>query len=592
MSYQFVAVPVLKGRSTFVVDKGRNWSSIEHLLLEALARRPWTSRSLAEAGSLPRLVVVEAITRLMRAGWVELAHSESQILFSATARGRTVCSLAELPSVVERGSKTISYIIDLIGGGVFRKRSLILHKDHELISLYGNRCVRIEPTSIEATLDPNEIISALLDDDETFIATERSGTSRLNLLTSVRDGVIDGLPDNKELRYLREAIHEASRTQIATSATQEPTIHSLPKNWRQQFDLQPAQEHPIKFSSSDLILDGPAHRNELINLLDTARTVAIIHSTFIRAEAFFDIFDNIRNAINRGVRVHVMWGQNEDEDERASTQLAIKQILSTTEVRSLGDNLVIHPFSTGSHAKILIADSVSHKGYTAVIGSCNWLSSGFASYEVSIRLQDPNIVEEVVRKLSALVPVRNGDWTKFSSELVHLRMSVASAPRRGQSNASASIVIGAMHNDEILRARDNSTSKIFVVSHRLGAVASPSVLVPLKAAIRNKGIDATVFYGRSQKPVTRSTEREMNDEASEKGIDINCIKRPRIHAKFVAWDEDDAVITSLNWLSADPSGLDNLNEIGVRIHAAGVATALTASFNEAINENQKLGVGT
>lgn len=50
-----------------------------------------------------------------------------------------------------------------------------------------------------------------------------------------------------------------------------------------------------------------------------------------------------------------------------------------------------------------------------------------------------------------------------------------------------------------------------------------------------------------------------------------------LHAKILTWDDDNAVITSLNWLSASTTG-DNYDEIGVYLRGDDVATRVKRSF--------------
>jgi cardiolipin synthase A/B len=49
------------------------------------------------------------------------------------------------------------------------------------------------------------------------------------------------------------------------------------------------------------------------------------------------------------------------------------------------------------------------------------------------------------------------------------------------------------------------------------------------------------------------------------------IDEPRLHAKILGWDDDFPVVTSQNWLSADPSEANLRREIGIFIHASGIA---------------------
>ena len=60
-------------------------------------------------------------------------------------------------------------------------------------------------------------------------------------------------------------------------------------------------------------------------------------------------------------------------------------------------------------------------------------------------------------------------------------------------------------------------------------------------------------------------------EAGGSGIRLRPIHEPRLHAKILGWDDDFLVVTSQNWLSADPSESNLRKEIGVFIHATGIA---------------------
>ena len=128
MSLIHVAIPVLKGRIVFVVDRGRPWSVIEHILLDALSRRAWSATELAQAAAIPRRVVVEALVRLMRAGWVGLVSGHSSTSFKATSRGIAVASNVELPRVAELRRRPTNYIMDLV------------FSDHGILYIHGGRC--------------------------------------------------------------------------------------------------------------------------------------------------------------------------------------------------------------------------------------------------------------------------------------------------------------------------------------------------------------------------------------------------------------------------------------------------------------------
>ncbi|MEN1536556.1 hypothetical protein AAIH42_34505, partial [Pseudomonas aeruginosa] len=61
------------------------------------------------------------------------------------------------------------------------------------------------------------------------------------------------------------------------------------------------------------------------------------------------------------------------------------------------------------------------------------------------------------------------------------------------------------------------------------------------------------------------------------GISLEKVDHPTIHAKILAWDCSDVVITSLNWLSASATG-DDYDEIGIYLKSENIAKIITSEF--------------
>jgi cardiolipin synthase len=70
----------------------------------------------------------------------------------------------------------------------------------------------------------------------------------------------------------------------------------------------------------------------------------------------------------------------------------------------------------------------------------------------------------------------------------------------------------------------------------------------------------------------------MTIEAKEANVRIEPIFQPKVHAKLLAWDNDFVLITSQNWLSADPSEKNVRREIGVFLRAPGAARRVIEKF--------------
>lgn len=577
-----VLLPVLKGKISFVVDRGRHWSVIEHLILDALARGDWTTDDLASQGNMPRRVVIEAIVRLMRAGWVELAIDSSSVRFRATSFGTAAASNVELPRVTDLRRRPTNYILDMVSGEIFRNRDLVTLSEEEMKKNLGDEpSVWIEPSSWHSNVDVAEALDILLDPEETFVSGQPGGINRRWVSVVVRDGVIvSGLPESRPLSRLRRVVLDAAAE--AGNEAHVTVTPDEPSGVESSADRLPSPRR-ISFDVSDLVLGGEQHRKVLSDVLQGARTTVFIHSTFISAARVKEWVPQFADAVERGVRIHIFWGQNEDIEEHSSTREAIASLRRDVEIRRLSNGITFHPFSTGSHAKVLLADSGEAGAFVAVLGSCNWLTSGFTAYEASVILRDTAAVREVASLFAKLVCMHDGIWSELATEMARINVSLSEVPpTSATSGAEATIVIGAQHNHFVLKARDEATKRIVLASHRLGVASRPGVLVPLQRAAANREVEVEVFYCRRTAPVKARDERSMVDEAATVGVELQLVESPRVHAKFLVWDDSDVLITSLNWLSADQTSFASLGEIGVHIHAPGVGQVLIEHFHRAV----------
>ncbi|APA88973.1 hypothetical protein BJG93_27275 [Paraburkholderia sprentiae WSM5005] len=563
-----VFLPVLKGKISFVVDKGRHWSIVEHLLLDALVKREWSTNGLAEHGRLPRRVVIEALVRLMRAGWVELSVA-AEVNFRATEIGKVAVSHSELPKLPDLQKRPTNYVLDMVCGEIFRNKDLMRQSEQEIRkSLEGQSSVWVKPLSWHSQVEVNEALQVLLDPDETFVSGQPGGIYRRWVTVVVRGGrIVSGLPETRSLDKLRQVVLDAAEEADSKSDfTFEP-------NYAYELErMQPpeAAVHSIDFKLQDLVLGGKAHQETLLRLLETAKTHVFIHSTFISASRVLDLLPAINKAVERGVHIRIFWGQNEDPDDLASTRSAIAELRKNLQIQALAERLTFQSSSTGSHSKLLLADAGPSGEYVAVVGSCNWLTSGFASYEASVVLRDPKIVDEVVRCFGRLVCMHDGLWSELAGDFVLISQRLQSA-QTATPIGEGSIIAGAQHNELVLRARDDAKKFIILASHRLGVAAGPGILAPLqRAAAESAQLSVEVFYCRRTAPVRGSDERRLTQEATSLGVSLKPVHSPRVHAKLLVWDDDNAVITSLNWLSADQTHSSNLGEIGVHLRVPGV----------------------
>jgi hypothetical protein len=68
-------------------------------------------------------------------------------------------------------------------------------------------------------------------------------------------------------------------------------------------------------------------------------------------------------------------------------------------------------------------------------------------------------------------------------------------------------------------------------------------IVPVVTAAQEKGIEASLFYGRATGPLSGVDAAELTREF-ERQVSIRPILQPRLHAKVLCWDDDALAVSS------------------------------------------------
>jgi phosphatidylserine/phosphatidylglycerophosphate/cardiolipin synthase-like enzyme len=584
MSLIRVAIPVLQGRRKFHFDKGRPWTVLEHLLLWELDRGSTSVHALKERACIPERVIIEALIRLMRAGWVEMMQSASAVQFQITPEGRIVKEYDQLPTAPRRLSRNMTFVIDQITGTLFRSRDLPFVHEHvvEKREEQGEPIVRIERPARQLIEEVRPLVDALFQADEKFVGIDPYGNrlAKRWALVPVRDGQPEGMSPRTPAMLIEE-IKRAATAMSAKSANGQlrsytPTSLAGSENAR----VTPPTRR-VAFTTNDLIAGGVEHETALRGAISRARYRLLIHSTFVSAQRFAALLPDFRKAIALGVKVDILWGQDKNADERRSTAKVVQQLRAELEAEGL-DGLMIHPFSTGSHAKIVLADDGTPDRVIALVGSCNWLYSGFSSFEVSVRMRDYLLVADVIDQVAELSRGGNGHWTNLTSDLVAQAVNLRSQRAQHEGKASVCVLLGSDHAELVREARDTADKSLVIASHRFAGAANNLILAPVFAASkRARDLDVRLFYGEDSGAITATDVARLTSEAAKVGVRIRPVHRPRLHAKFLTWDDDVAVITSQNWLSADTTDDNPRQEIGICIRSPGVGRILLERFDAA-----------
>lgn len=568
-----IAIPVSVGSVTIHVAKGRRWSVVEHLLLDAVCQEPRSAEALSAASSLPLRMVIEALIALMRAGWVELSSEGTGSRFQATAGGKSHVGAEDLPVVTRLVRRPVKYAVEEISGTVLRYRDLdfVWASRFRLMNMAEQVDAVVDATAALPDVNQVAVIRSMLHDDEEFRGLVPSSARRGEgyALVQVTNGSVRGLTNaSPALSDALLAIAQGSGTSGRAAMRDDVRVAS---------PTFPPRH--VTFSNEDMILGGDAHKALLTAMIGAANASIVIHSTFIGGGSSEEIVDMLAQAGRRGARVDILWGKSDDPDGANATREACAHINARMKRAGLEQFVRAHPFSTESHAKIIVADD-GKGAFVAAIGSCNWLSTGFASFEASVRATDPLLVSDIMEVLGQMamsVTGLNGGIASFlAGQAINIRKRTSPHPGR---RANARIVLGGEHAACILQARDDARSHIVLGSHRMGRSANNLSIRPTRAAVDASGVDATFYYGRLSDGMTAEQAAELSIVHGAAGMRIRAVTDPRMHAKFVAWDDGDVVITSHNLLSADTSA--DFAEIGIHIRAAGAGRAFRERLQQA-----------
>lgn len=568
-----IAIPVFRIGCRVGIDRGRAWSIIDELLLWAITRQSKSIAALASEADLPPQVVVASIARLMRFRLVEVALGEGRLAFRASAYGFKAVSGGEpLPFFPKRNSRRVSFVIERAAGDFFATRQVRLMTPRKLGEARRSgaevRTVSVAgggpSMSHDANLDRLSGVAARGWDEQVAHVDGSTATMREDefMVLRVIDGQVIGLPETAG-RALRGLLADAAA--LPGGTTRVPVVYAGPR------DAPEARTavHACDFNPADLIVGGSAQGRCLDELLAAARRRVVIHSTFLDATRFSELSATIRSACARGVTFDLLWGAEADEDtERRNADQAVKIARLVREDPDIRGRFNVHLRSTGSHAKLILLDTADD-GWMAGIGSCNWLSSPFRSVELTVLLRDQHAAADVAVAIQSMIG-RRGLADTLATEMAITAREMRRAPPAGGASA-VSLVIGDAH-DRIIRQASGSARRSFVVgSNRLGSTARPGALLQGEHAARRDGMRAVVVYTQTTGPLKNRHARALADEARGNGLTLVRTRRIPLHGKFVAWDNDDLVVTSLNWASASSDFDFPWNDIGVHVQSEGLA---------------------
>lgn len=564
-----VAIPIFRISCRIRIDKAPPWSVVDELIMVSIARSYQSIDQLSLASDLPRQLILAAVSRLMKFRLIESKVTESGIAFRASSFGfGAIAGGKPLPLFPKAQYRHARFSIERAAGSFFRTAEI---RYKSLQALEKDRGAGADVRFVDVggdgpLLTPEANIARLSEIfaggwDEHLGAIVGRGANVIDreyMVVRVIDGEPRGLPDDS-----REGLREI----VAKAAASRPNA-----SVRVEYSEAPPRDGPVyrtcRLDPADILIGGSVQKTALEKIVENADQRVIIHSTFLKAKDTGPLMECFAKACRRGVEFSVFWGaEYDDETEERNADEAAKIMELVAADRDMAGRFRINMRTTGSHAKIMLADTKSGD-WVAAVGSCNWLKSPFRSTEITVLLRDQAVVGDAMRIMQRIIG-RRGLSDTVAEELELARRTLRIGDDQSSSNARIALLVGEAH-DELIREASGKAERRFVVgSHRLGTTARPGAFLPSQIAAK-PGVSVTFMYSVLSNPVKSRHARDLALEAKASGVRMVTSGKIPLHGKFLAWDEDDLVITSINWASASSDPDFPEGEVGVHIRATDI----------------------
>lgn len=571
-----IYLPAWHYRARAIVQRTWGWSPIEEMILLALDRAPGTIEEVATALGIPIQVAGSTIGRLMQFGLAEIRLSPIPQLATSSVGHDFIRLGGALPERTEDREIHISLVLEKVGHSVFRNRDVetvplyrLTHADHKVNFPPG-------PDETDDTMAGRvtQLVAGMLRPGEWLrgVQTINSVLERKYLAIELND-VKNGLLPEGASQDLIRALKTTRRTGILPEASAPQPSRSL------TIDTMIADEQ--------LIVGGDQHLERFERIVGEAQSDIFVLSTFVAPhdEKYTERHKRVRMALEqacqRGVRCHLFYGTTLDTDRKNAIAMHELNVWLSS-VRRASGFILAQRDSVGSHVKCLAADD-GQGGAVVLFGSSNWLSSPLLAVEVSIELTENyaaaaglDLLRSIISPLSSAS--RSVETLQFTaSDLRRTRSPLSSSTDSGQRIPVRMTILRADDHERLLRKVAHEADERFVCcTNKIGATMVPGLFNPAEIAGRRLD-DVRVYYSRRSGPIKRRHVM-AHRERLHGVVDLIAVEDPQVHAKFLLWDTDHAVVSTMNWGSQSGSPDNPLDEIGLYLEGPGVATSLLEKF--------------
>lgn len=556
-----VAIPIALYDVRFETRRGRPFSGLERLILDAIVDDAGELHELEQMFGVHRRIVVETVVTLVQAGWVAVTSGGDLV---PTSLGVEAAGLEGVPrtTVVDPTRRQV-VMMDQVGGAVALKyeASYVPRRRAENLAdeILPRRVHRgnLEPLEVQHLLPARigEWVSwidpdiRLVSNNAHYVVGEFDFSR--NTIVNVPAAFVDSLPTDliNQATSARGILHVAEDDDVA---------HADEWQGRWVADV----------STDDLTVGCAAHHDLIVDALQhSAQTRVLIASAFVGRNRLRKIAPSLHAALIRGVDVDLVWGyDSEDSKERVADLI---QIAQTAETINAPGRLTFNRSAAGSHMKVLAFDR-DPGAWEVTIGSHNWLSAAVDgdTVDISITVRHPGVTAEVGRLVAESMRPEiesDGRSRSFWAALGH---NLITQPEESTEGTAVTVVAGRSHEITLRAALRRARRRLLITSHQYGQLAHRRLAAASGASREDKFI-GLVFIGEFQDDVDRE---DAANAVAECGLHLR--QRKTIHAKVIV-NDDEVTIGSYNFMSADAAGsARRQRELSVTLQNADIAAAV------------------
>lgn len=616
-----VAVPFLSNSYLFSINKKIGWSIIDYLFLKELNTGDITLNELSEKSNIKKQIVLQIILPMCDVGWIDIITTDTDFSLTITENGKKAYIFNkknhELPcQTTEYSSKREIHVDSLNNYYNFYKSEIQLmqYARYQEVKSKENLEVVELPLSTDSVYPDYDRMCEIAGHSNEDVV--KADDLNIALLDSKSFLLVEVLytPDNQS-KIIKNSLYSLLHKKLVQQieSTLPSGVVRSQDNIAIMTDINRKNSGTtivVQKDNVDFVYGGAETESKFLELIKSSKNFLIIHSTFIgtwcirskdeQVVQYTEYFQAIKEALRREVSVYVLWGKtnlesheegfdkSHEEDER------VKGILDEFNESCRRDGIVdlvdFNDFRrTESHAKFIITEH-EDRGACVMVSSCNFLYTQFIRFEASLVVYDDHFVKPFLEIAANICIGKNKISTSVRKEILNYSSQIASSMKSSSSSIPAecsdedkltvSLILKNQHYYYIDNACNKAQKQIFITSDLINSTPKR----PIYDALKHSTAKKYLFYSNRASYIKQPEidETRVNLDALENPIRLRqSPHRKKHHAKVLAWDKDDILITSLNWLSSNASVShgEEYHEVGVHIHGHDVATKFIDEFN-------------